>query len=328
MMRILNGMAAIALVGLALQSVGARADTINVLWYTWADPVSEYRTSGLSTIAADAASNAQSAGNSWVITQWGAADAMPSLSSYDVLVIESGAPFRTGPVAGAFWPTSSAYAGILGNESAIAAARGDRTFLTATDADFHAIRGDSGNCAAFSGCAAWDGARGHLINAIDWAGSGTGLGIVGLFNINEFDQNPNLLPDERYWWDDDDSFLYDELHGYFRTIPSSNTASITAAAADLALNEGLTAQGLSQWRNSFHGEFRDGTPGYTEGVDSAFNSGYAYAIASSATVGGGRGGRDANDVPEPASAALLLLGAAMLAYRRHAAHPRQPAVNS
>ena len=166
---------------------------------------------------------------------------MPSLSSNDVLVIESGAPFRTGPVARTYWPTSSAYAGILGNESAIAAACGDRTFLTATDADFHAIRGDSGNYDAFSGCAVWDGARGHLINAIDWAGSGTGLGIVGLFNINEFAQNPNPSSGERYWWDDTDSFLHDERHGYFQSISSSNKASITTAAAKLALNEGLTA---------------------------------------------------------------------------------------
>ena len=323
-MRILHRIAAIVFVGLALQSVGARADTINVLWYAWADPASEYRNSGLSAITADAASNAQSAGNSWAITQWSAGTAMPSLSSFDVLVIESGAPFRTGAIPGTFWPTSSAYAGILDNKNAIEAARGDRTFLTATDADLHAIRGDSGNCAAFSGCAVWDGARGHLINAIDWAGSGNALGIVALLNINEFDQNPNiggLPPSERYWWDNDDSFLYDELHGNFRTIASSNTASITATAAELALNEGLTPQGLSQWRNSFHGEFLDDTPGYTEVVDSAFNPGYAYTIASAATVSGGRGGRDANGVPEAQSVALLLLGLIVLRLQTH--HRRQ-----
>ena len=68
MMKTLNRVVAMAFVGLALQSVGARADTINVLWYTWADPASECRTSGLPKIAADAASNPQSAGNSWVIT--------------------------------------------------------------------------------------------------------------------------------------------------------------------------------------------------------------------------------------------------------------------
>lgn len=314
-MRISSRIAATVFVGLAFQNVGARADTINVLWYTWADPASEYRNGGLSAIAADAASNAQSAGNTWAITQWGMGDALPSLDNFDVLVIESGAPFRTGTTS-PYWPTSSAYAGILNNKSAIEAARGDRTFLTATDADFHAIRGDSGNCAAFSGCAVWDGARGHLINAIDWAGSGNALGIVALLNINEFDQNPYIsgLPaSERYWWDNSDSFLYDELHGYFRTITSSNTASITAAAADLALNEGLTSQGLSEWRNSFHGEFLDDTPNYSEVVDSAFNTGYAYAMASVDTVGGGRGGSDSNDVPEPTSAALLLLGVAMIA---------------
>ena len=297
-----------AVVGLAIQSAAAYADQLDVLWYTWADPASEYRASGLSAIAADAAGNAKSAGNSWTITQWDDNAPLPTLGDYDVLVIESGAPFRTGAVPGTFWPTHDAYAGILANKSAIEAVRGDRTFITATDADFHAIRGDSGNCAGVSGCALWDGARGHLINAIDWAGSGNGLGVVALLNINEFDQNPNLDASNRYWWDDGNSFLYGELRGNFRTIASSNSASITPQAAHLPLNEGLTALGLSDWHNSFHGEFLDGTPGYSEVVDSAFNAGYAYAIATTATIDAGRGGRDALPVPEPLSVEMLLLG--------------------
>ncbi len=327
MKRSLSQAVVTAFIGFAVQSVAVYADPLNVLWYTWADPASEYRASGLSAIAADAATNALSAGNSWTITQWDDGAPVPTLADYDVLVIESGAPFRTGAVPGTFWPTATAYDGILGNKSAIEAVRGDRTFITATDADFHAIRGDSGNCAAFSGCAVWDGARGHLINAIDWAGSGNGLGVVALLNVNEFDPNPNLDASNRYWWDDSDSFLYGELHGYFRTIRSSNVASITPLAADLPLNEGLTALGLSNWRNSFHGEFLDGTPGYSEVVDSAFNTGYAYTIATTATIDAGRGGRDALPVREPLSAEMLLLGlGVVLAWsrRRPAGMARRP----
>jgi hypothetical protein len=292
-----------------------------VLWYTWADPASEYRTSGLPAIAADAASNPLSAGHSWNITLWDSSSSIPTLSGYDVLVIESGAPFLTGATAGTFWPTSSSYASLLAGSSAIEAARGDRTFITATDADFHAIRGDSGNCAPFSGCAQWDGARGHLINAIDWAGSGDGLGVVALLNINEFTQNPEPAA-RSFWWAQSSSFLYDELLGNYQTIKSSNVAVIDPGATYLPLNWGLTPQGLSDWRNSFHGQFLDSTPGYIEVVNSSTDSSYAYTIAtfswSSFFDGGGLLPLSDNvsSVPEPGTCGFLLLGVGVLAWRQ------------
>jgi hypothetical protein len=200
-----------------------------------------------------------------------------------VFIIESGAPFRTGAIPGTFWPTSSSYAALLAGSSAIEAARGDRTFITATDADFHAIRGDSGNCAPFSGCAQWDGARGHLINAIDWAGSGNGLGVVALLNINEFTQNPD--PTARsFWWGESGSFLYDELFGNYRTINSSNVALIEPDYADLPLNQGLhhkdyRAGKTRSWR------IRRQHTGLMEVVDSSGDSNYAYTIATTVLYG-------------------------------------------
>ncbi len=321
MKKLLINVASFVVIGLASQSSIVRADPINILWYTWADPASEYRNSGLPAIAADAASNPMSAGNAWNITFWDSSSSAPTLSNYDVLVIESGSPFRTGATPGTFWPTSSSYAALLNAGSAIQAARGDRTFITATDADFHAIRGDSGNCAPFSGCAEWDGARGHLINAIDWAGSGNGLGVVALLNINEIPQNPD--PNARsFWWADSSSFLHDELLGNYQNIASSNAALIEPAAANLPLNEGLTSQGLSDWRNSFHGQFLDSTPGYTEVINSSTDSAYAYAIATTAFITSGRGGRDTvvGNVPEPGNVALFFLGLGLLAWQRR--HPR------
>ncbi|MBM3340573.1 MAG: hypothetical protein FJY56_00445 [Betaproteobacteria bacterium] len=87
------------------------------------------------------------------------------------------------------------FSGILRNRAAIEAARGERTFLTGADADVHAINGDTGNAPAdpiegykrrvtchpaITGSSCWDGALGHLVNAVNWAGSGRGLGIVSL----------------------------------------------------------------------------------------------------------------------------------------------------
>ena len=124
------------------------------------------------------------------------ADSKDHRKEFDVLVIQSGEAFLTG--APGEPPATPDYSGILNNRAALGAARGDRTFLTAADADFHAIRGDTGNfagsaslgapseegkCApAISSPECWDGALGHAVNAINWAGSGNGMGIVSFLD--------------------------------------------------------------------------------------------------------------------------------------------------
>jgi len=254
---------------------GAKAATIDVLWYTYADPLSEYRgaSTGIQAIANLAPTYAEGSGLSWNLTFFDNQSATPDFSAYDVLVTESGEAFRTNAPGGAL--ATPNYDAILNNKAAISAARGERTFVSGTDADFHAIRGDTGLCAAFSGCAYWDGARGYLVNMVNWAASGNGLGIVALLD-GEF---PDIAD---RWWTQPDSFLHDELAGhvqYFR----DNAPLISAEAASYPLNEGLTSLGLADWRNSFHAGFID-VEGYTGTVFSSARPGVAMSIASTALV--------------------------------------------
>ena len=163
------------------------------------------------------------------------------------------------------------------------------------------IRGDTGLCAAFSGCALWDGARGYLVNMVNWAGSGNGLGIVALLD-GEFP----LLADR--WWVQPDSFLHDELAGHVRYF-RENGPLISDTAAAYPLNAGLTSLGLSNWQNSFHAGFVD-VPGYTGTVFSSRLPGVAVSIASTGFVGA-----STSPVPLPPALFNLLFASLLLAPR-------------
>ena len=281
--------AVLALVGLF---GSAHAASINVLWYTYADPLSQYRgaSSGINDIASRAPTYPEGSGLSWNLTFFDNNSITPDFAAYDVLVTESGEAFRTGAPGGAL--ATPNYDAILNNQSAISAARGERTIISGTDADFHAIRGDTGQCAAFAGCGFWDGARGYLVNMVNWAASGNGLGIVALLD-GEF-----ILPIADRWWQKPTSFLHDELAGrvqYFR----DNAPVISPEADAYPLNDGLTSLGLSNWRNSFHAGFID-VPGYTGTVFSTLRPGVPVSIATSAFI-------TAPTAPVPLPSALLPL---------------------
>jgi hypothetical protein len=292
-----------ALIGVLCVWVGAAgAVSIDVLWYTYADPASEYRTTGIPGIAASAHTYPQGSGLTWNLSFYDQTSPAPNFAAYDVLVIESGEAFRTGAPGGPL--ATPDYSGILGNKAAIAAARGDRTFISGTDSDFHAIRGDTGLCEAFTGCGYWDGARGYLINSVNWAASGNGLGIVALLD-GEF---PAVS--ER-WWTQPNSFLHDELAGhvsYFR----DNAPVIPPGAGAYPLNAGLTSQGLSNWRNSFHAGFGSGIAGYTGTVFSTAQPGVAVSIATTAFVDA-----PTAPIPEPAVAIQVIAGLLVIFWVLH-----------
>ena len=264
----------------------AFATELNVLWYSYAEATSPYK-SFFSTLAV---------GQNWNLTFFGPTDPAPSFGAYDVLVIESGEAFSTGPAPGPPFATPD-YSGILNNEAMIAAARGNRTLISGSDADFHATVGASGVCA---GC--FDGALGYVINSVDWAGSGSGLGILSFFD--------GAFPGS-FWWDDPNSFLRSELHGYVVDFArGENTAIINPVEATYPMNQGLTSLGLSNWHNSFHAGFLVPVPGYFATVDSGSHPGDALSIAKIASV------------PEPATCALLLAGLGLLGLFRRRRQPQ------
>jgi len=247
-----------ALAALSLAPDTARAGTIDVLWYTYSDAISPYR-QGIESIAASA--GAQPAGrDSWTLTWFEPDDVIADFSAYDVLVIHGGEKWRTREgcmgVLGCY--PSPDYRGILDQGAAIAAARGERTVISASDADFHAVRGDSGNPAGSPGYpAGWDGALGYVVNAVDWAAAGLGLGVVTFYHGDH---------DNPYWWDMPQSFLRDELSGHFVNGVLDNSAAIPVDMTDHPVNDGLTSAGLSNWTWSFHGTFDLHVPGYVATV--------------------------------------------------------------
>jgi hypothetical protein len=270
--------------GLSFTSL-AQPAPIKVLWYTYADPASEYRQK-ISQLASIVHTLPQSSGSSWNLTYWEAGSTVPDLAAFDVLVIESGEAFLTGAPGGPL--AIPDYSGILENKAEIQAARGDRTFVTTADSDFHAIRGNTGNIpydpdAPDGGgkCApvlispdCWDGALGHLVNAVNWAARGDGLGIVSFLD----GEHPGS-----FWWTNVDSFLHSELDGLVSYAGSEQNPIINPLQASHALNAGLTSKGLSGWGISFHAFFLP-VDGYAPIVDSSLRPGLAVAIATSSPV--------------------------------------------
>lgn len=266
------------------------AETINILWYSYALDGSAYKTY-LLDIAAWADTWPQGAGIKWNITFFGPGDPAPDFAAYDVLVVHGAeAQWSGDPAPDPTKPREVPdYSGILANKAAIMQARGERTFISGSDADFHAARGDTGHTPQFvSDYFEWDGAIGYLINCVNWAAMGAGMGVVSLYHG---EQGPNA-----YWWYAEGSFLKDELGPYVVDFHKDygfgardNYPLITPGTEAYALNGGLTADGrvdtldgLENWQWSFHGGFAHGIPGYAGLQDSTKHPGYYVSIATEA----------------------------------------------
>jgi hypothetical protein len=258
-------------------TVAAEA-SIDVLWYSYAHDTSDYKR-GVERIAGGARKLTAEEGPEWNLSWFGPGSAAPDFSEYDVLVIHSAEPGRTGP-AGSEDRMVPDYSGILGNKTAIESARGSRTFLSGSDADLHAVRGDTGHTRIFvPDYKAWDGASGHVVNAVNWAASGSGLGIVAWYHGEGGPQG--------YWWAHEDSFLKSEVEGYItdfaKDMPGEgrreNTPVVSAVVSRDPLNRGLSTQGLSNWQWSFHGGFDRSIPGYRGIIESAKYPGLFLAVA-------------------------------------------------
>ncbi|MDY6782527.1 MAG: PEP-CTERM sorting domain-containing protein [Cyanobacteriota bacterium] len=251
---------------------------INVLWYgqnlTYNQSISNL---------ASAASSYDPWGDGsldWNLTFWNPGEPAPDFSQYDTLVIGSAFPELYGFDASR----------LLSSKETIEEARGSRTFISGQDADLHYIltHGSVPN-----------GPFGFLINAVNWAGSGTDLGIVS-------------LPDGRLsqgriqgtlWWLHEDSFLKNELEGdisYF----TENWIELPTATSGFPVNEGLTSAGLSNWAQSSHVGLSKNIPGYLSINNSGNYFDWSVTMVTASEAGGATKG--SQEVPEPASVLGLL----------------------
>lgn len=262
---------AIALMIMPVLSGIGYAATVDVLWYSFGD--ASYESSMMTNVAGQAGS--WGSGLTWNVTFFHPSDT-PDFTNYNVLVTQS---FDFGGLD---------YSGIINNQAAIEAARGSRTFISGQDADFHAVYDFTD----------LNGPAGFLINAIDWAASGTGLGIVAL--------SDGYSGTGSEWFVQNGSFLKSELDGYTQYFQEESVI-IPAATAGYPVNAGLTSDGLSNWGTSAHSGFTNPTPGYLSINDAGTHPEFVVTILTEGEAGGGTSG-GGTTVPEPGTLILLVAG--------------------
>lgn len=291
-----------ALAAAFLVPSASQSATIDVLWLTGDDGYN----AGISELA-DSAGSFDPLGDGaldWDLTFWdGTSD--PGFGDYDVFVVGSTCNYSTSGNCGGsngFYGNGS-YAGAVINYSAeIAAARGSRTFLSGQDADYHHLNNVPDRA---------DGPMGFIINAVNWAASGTDLGIVSM---------TDRIGGNDGWWTADGSFLEAELAGTAFAY-ASETVNIGAGQESFPVNEGLTSAGLSNWNTSSHACFTE-VSGYDR-INFAPRGGglCGVTIVTAGLADGGTDGGDDDDlppVPLPAAGWLLLtaLGAGVALRRK------------
>jgi hypothetical protein len=247
-------------------SSSASAATLNVLWYTGGveNFNFDYRPDVLSLAAL---APGAPGGNTWNVTFWDAG-AQPG-GIFDVLVTAS-------PQGG--WTTYPNYTAL----TSAAPTLGDRVMITGQDADYHLMN--------FPGPTPFNGPQGFLLNAINWAGSGTGMGAV-ILGHGGLAQSLGLT-------------------GFAYSGAATNTVTIPAAYASFPINTNLTSAGLSNWATSAHQAYNVDSSLWTSintagACDPNTSTTCTVTFVSAATGGGG-----ITPVPEPAS--FLLLGTALL----------------
>lgn len=138
---------------------------------------------------------------------------------------------------------------------------------------------------------------------MNWAASGTGLGIVSLAD------GFSLTGSE--WWLSPGSFLAAELAGtvaYFQ----DESVVIPGPSAPFPINEALTTSGLGNWQTSSHSGFTSLPTGYTSINDSGSFPGLFVTIVTASNAGGCT--PDCGDpVGVPVPAALFVFGFGLLA---------------
>ena len=202
-------------VSLAFIGTSATAGPINVLWYTGGVTNTPAYKTNIDNLIGEAA--VAPGNNNWKITYW-AGGAMPS-GSYNSLVVAS-------PQGN--WNTYPNYRSLV----AAAPAFGNRVMVTGQDADWHYLNSP--------GPSSFNGPQGFLIDSVNWAGSGSGLGAVllGANSLSYAAEGGNILS---------------SLSG-LGTETNSTIESVTIPSKyrNFMINVGLTPGGLSNWGESAH----------------------------------------------------------------------------
>ena len=251
-----------------------QVDELDVLWYGYGEN-STYNQQIEALAAAAPRYDPWGDGSlDWNLTFWNADDPAPDFSEFDVLAI--GSAFRIPHIQMHFEA-----ARLYENRAAIEAARGSRTFLSGQDADIHFMLTHGFEA---------DGPFGFLVNAVNWAGSGTGLGILSLVDGIRGSR----------WWLHEGSFLKDELSGYV-AYGNTNDVRMPLGTVDFPVNEGLTTAGLSDPGTNVHfashAGFLKTIPGYRAINDWGASGTHAVTIVTASEANGGTHGK----VPEPAA---------------------------
>ena len=251
--------------GVVAATLPARADTVNVLWYTGGV---EATSAGSYQAAANALATPGTGDPStatWNITYW-ASGAVP-VGTFNVLVVAS-------PQGG--WSQNPDYSAL--NAAAPGLTFGSRLMATGQDADWHNIFGP--------GSTNFNGPRGFLRDAINWAGNGTGLGLV---------------------------MLGGAFTDHFASLGSSSGATdnviIPGPVASFPINTGLTSAGLSNWSTSSHDIWLDPDLTIWTGINTDGGDGFVTLV-----TGGGLGDIAGAETPIPAALPLFASGAGVLGF--------------
>jgi fibronectin-binding autotransporter adhesin len=224
---------ALTAVGLAAGGT-ANAQNLNVLWYG----SSGYNT-GIDALSTPGTGDPST--TTWTITNDNTTTAPgAAISTFNAVIVGSDQPV-----------------GFL-----TAAMLGDRILMTGQDADYHLN--------ISPGPANFDGPRGFLRDAVNWAGAGTGTGFVFL------DPSPATLAALG-------------ITGLGTLGGADDTVNIPSAYSAYPINTGLTSAGISHWSTASHESWTGTDTTQWTGINTNSSGGYV-TIVSAATAGGGAAG--------------------------------------
>jgi hypothetical protein len=233
-------------------------------------------------------------GNTWAVTFW-SGGAEPT-GTFNVLVVAS-------PEGG--WGTDPSYTALNSSGLTFNPAS-QRIMLTGQDADWHYMNSPGGAPDSSNPANGFNGPEGFLLDSINWAGSGTGLGLVALGQngLGSCEGGGTLVSG-----------------GFSPFCNETDSVVIPGGVAANPVNTNLTSAGLSNWSTSAHTEFTtlgsawtginvDGfeTPDGTCATATPDAACDYVTIVSASSVGGGIGGGGSTAAPEPSALVMLSLG--------------------